>query len=625
MPSHTCHRTHATDALPTGLALCACDSVTLMHKTSTDQSLTQDSGNIFRVRWAGGVYPNAEDRTCEDGCTAVGLQSCICNTVVETTTVFSEMANLPSPEEVEAELHVGSAPPDAFAAGVYTLCATAECNVARGGGVSIFLHSGSAGSLDQRSIFFIHLNRTLGTSRPTYFANKAAVVRVAGGRFAFRNPPKFHSFIRPSIRDAEHETDALIDHLFWHKNVAPFMATKLIQRFTSSNPSPRYVRAVVEGFRSGAHGGRTFSGAYGDLGATFAAILLDREARSTTLDADPTHGQLREPLLKLFHVMRSFDFGDPEARYDHFHFDVSGSIGQHHMHSPTVFNFYDPLYQPEGPVAETGLVAPEAELGTGPFVVGFLNTATSLIRGVWSQGTLLWRAGVDLTNATAVVSELDLLLTGGRLNTHAHSLIAADYRAKLSTSTAAEALQAAQELFLFTAEFHTTNLLNRRKLPRPNIPDIPSQGRAYKAIVYIFLDGGADTYNLLVPTSGCTGGEGTDLWAQWEGQRGDNAIPASQLLKISADVREQPCRSAARARPTPILGLNEGPLPFLAVRAAPREAHSHFRPTPRPMRGAIIRLSYVIAACHHTAAARDPARDPASSLDPAALSASCHD
>ena len=559
LPSHICHRTSAIGRMPSTRcrlvkAACSCGRVTLIHKTSTDQSLTQDSGNIFRVRWEDGLYPNAEERTCENGCTAVGQQSCICDTVVETAPVFTQMSHLPSVAGVEAELQIGSAPPDAFAAGVYALCTTTECDTARSNGVAIFLHNSSAGSLDARTIFFVHMNSTLGTPRPTYLANKAAVVRVAGGRFAFRNPPKFHSFVRPSIRDAEHETDALIDHLFYHKNVAPFLATKLIQRFTSSNPSPRYVRAVADGFRTGTHGGRTFSGDYGDLGATFAAILLDREARSLTLDADPTHGQLREPLLKLFHVMRSFNFGDTEARYDHFHFDVAGSIGQHHMHSPTVFNFYDPLYQPEGPVAETGLVAPEAELGTGPFVVGFLNTATSLIRGVWSQGTLLWRAGVDLTNATAVVSELDLLLTGGRLNTHAHSLIAADYRAKLSTSTAAEALQAAQELFLFTAEFHTTNLLNRRNLPRPDIPDIPSQGRAYKAIVYIFLDGGADTYNLLVPTSGCTGGEGTDLWAQWEGQRGDNAIPASQLLKISADVREQPCRSAARAA--------RGPLPF---------------------------------------------------------------
>ena len=521
--------------------------MTLIHKTSTDQSVTQDSGNVFRVRWEDNKYPNTEDDTCNNGCTVVGQESCICETMIETAAVFTDMSHLPSSAGAVAELHIGSAPPDAFAAGVYAMCTSAECNAARLRGLTVFLHSSSGGTLDQRSIFFLYMNSTLGSPRSTYFANKASLVSMAGGRFVFRNPPKFHSFIRPSIRDAEHETNALIDHLFWHKNVAPFMATRLTQRFTSSNPSPRYVRTVVDAFRTGAHAGRTFSGAYGDLGAMFAAILLDREARSVTLDADPTHGQLREPLLKLFHVMRTFNYGN--SKISHFHFDVSNVIGQHHMHSPTVFNFYDPLYQPEGPLSEVGLVAPEAELGTGPFVVGFLNTVATVIRGVWALGTIAgrWGADLDLTNTAAVVDELDLLLTGGRLNNHARSVIAAQYQSQLSTSTS-EALKAAQELFLFTAEFHSTNLLQRREVPRPAIPDIPSRGRAYKAIVYIFLDGGADTYNLLVPTSGCTGGEGTDLWAQWESQRGDNVIPASSLLKISADTREQPCRS-----PTPTL------------------------------------------------------------------------
>ena len=99
--------------------------------------------------------------------------------------------------------------------------------------------------LDGRFIFQLLRNGT----RPTYLLNVASTVNVGRGMFAFRNPPKFNSFIRPSIRDAQHETDALLDHLFWHKNVAPFIAWKLIQRFTSSNPSPRYVRAVARGDR----------------------------------------------------------------------------------------------------------------------------------------------------------------------------------------------------------------------------------------------------------------------------------------------------------------------------------------------------------------------------------------
>ena len=285
--------------------------MTLIHESSTDQSLTQDSGNIFGVRWANGQYPNAEDGTCTNGCVAIGLESCICETQVVTAAVFTDIANLPSVAGVEEELFIGSAPPDAFADGVYSMCTTSSCDAARAIGVTIYLHADGAGSLDAHTIFRIQRNSTLGanSTRHAYLANKASVVQVASGAFSFRNPPKFHSFVRPSIRDAEHETDALIDHFFWHKNVAPFIATRLIQRFTSSNPSPRYVRAVVQAFRSGTHAGLSFSGSYGDLGATFAAILLDREARSLTLDADPTHGQLREPLLKMFHILRTFNFG----------------------------------------------------------------------------------------------------------------------------------------------------------------------------------------------------------------------------------------------------------------------------------------------------------------------------
>jgi uncharacterized protein (DUF1800 family) len=76
-------------------------------------------------------------------------------------------------------------------------------------------------------------------------------------------------------------------------------------RAARQNPSPRYIDVVVNAFRTGHFQATTYSGAYGDLGAAVAAILLDREARSATLDLDPTHGGLREPLVKLTSLMRS--------------------------------------------------------------------------------------------------------------------------------------------------------------------------------------------------------------------------------------------------------------------------------------------------------------------------------
>jgi hypothetical protein len=41
------------------------------------------------------------------------------------------------------------------------------------------------------------------------------------------------------IAPAEHETEALVDHLFEHENTAPFVAYRMIQRLVTSNPSPR--------------------------------------------------------------------------------------------------------------------------------------------------------------------------------------------------------------------------------------------------------------------------------------------------------------------------------------------------------------------------------------------------
>ena len=150
--------------------------------------------------------------------------------------------------------------------------------------------------------------------------------------FQFRNPPNFI----PTTSDgkaspygdgdhlaapAVHETAALIDHLFEHKNTAPFVAFRMIQRLVTSNPTPRYVRTVAMAFQEGEYGGVVHSGEYGCMSATVAAIMLDREARSSIVDHDQSHGQFREPILKVLHMLRSMEYasrdggGDPAGRH----------------------------------------------------------------------------------------------------------------------------------------------------------------------------------------------------------------------------------------------------------------------------------------------------------------------
>jgi hypothetical protein len=258
-----------------------------------------DSGNTFRVQWTntttdadadadtdahahggggdnssgGTLFPTAATN-CSSAC-AVHQGTCVCEVEVEVQPVFTDASTPPSAADADAGLTIGSPPPAHFGDGVYTVCNTTAC--AGSADVTIYTRGTAAAPLfDERAIFVIAPSGG-NRSRLRFLANKVSVVRVAGGRFSFRNPPKFVSVLFPTQRDAEHETEALLDHLFYHRNVAPFIGRRLIQRLTTSNPSPRYVAAVSAAFISGVYSG-VGSGAYGDMAATVAAIMLDREA-----------------------------------------------------------------------------------------------------------------------------------------------------------------------------------------------------------------------------------------------------------------------------------------------------------------------------------------------------------
>ena len=268
-------------------------------------------------------------------------------------------------------------------------------------------------------------------------------LRVLVDGASFRNPPTFMDFEHPTLKQAELETDAVLDHLTTHPSTAPFVCKKLMQLLTTSNPSPRYVLEVVTAFRTGEYRGRVYSGEYGDLGAAVAAIFLDREARDLTLDLDPAAGKVREPLLKVLHALRSLEFVPNRGmEFEMPHLDTK--FGQQAYHSPSVFNFYLPDYSPAGPVARAGLYAPEAEIMTTPFVVGYMNGMASLVDGglsscaggfgtsapspsphlympqscsnkqarkITSNGVLTYE---HESRAGDIVSELALLLTNGR-------------------------------------------------------------------------------------------------------------------------------------------------------------------------------------------------------------------
>ncbi len=158
-------------------------------------------------------------------------------------------------------------------------------------------------------------------------------------------------------------TDAL-DHLFNHPNVGPFIGHKLIQRLVKSNPSPEYVGRVASAFNNNG------SGVRGDMKALIKAVLLDPEARSCYVD-DPFTGMLREPIVRYTQLCRAFNAYNLEGFYRSFMGSFYENTLQRPLGSPTVFNFFQPDYQPIGDVADNDLVAPEFQITNSVTILGY--------------------------------------------------------------------------------------------------------------------------------------------------------------------------------------------------------------------------------------------------------------
>ena len=124
-----------------------------------------------------------------------------------------------------------------------------------------------------------------------------------------------------------------------------------------------------------------------------------------------------------------------------------------------------------------------------------------------ADGGFTW-VPADAANATRVVDELSLLLTAGRLNANNKQLIAGTYEAK---GGGAAGLVAAQELLTLSAEF-TSVTANEITEERPEKIEGAATGKPYQALVYIFLNGGADSYNTIVPLENC---HSTDLYNEY--------------------------------------------------------------------------------------------------------------
>ncbi len=522
--------------------------------------------NYFSIKWEMGSFPSPINNCGNGVCAKIG-GACHCDVTVVENRVFN--ATPTTAAQVMKNLFIGSLHPDLYSFGYTAVSDSAEVNV---------YHRNGGSPFDTSTIFGVFVK-----GKQLYFKNiqSMVVIKDLSGkrRFRFRNPPHFLSFVVPDIRDAAYETDAVLDHYFYHDNVAPFLATRIIQRFGISNPSPRYVQEVARAFTDGYYMNmEIFFGDYnyGSLSALLAATLLHPEARSVVLDVDPSSGSIREPMIKLIAVLRALDFYLSQSVKEVTFEDLQNSIGQMPHSTPNVFSFFLPDYA-SGKIKAASLVSPESQVLTTPSIVSFINGIFSLVDlgltdcygGFGEQTT--WRCEgynhddytekysrgyLDYSSSDSlpgdVTDELAMLLTGGRLNAASRKLIKES--ASLSTSL---------KLILTTPEFHSTRVVTPLKV-RPNMVIPQSSGTPYKAVVFVNLEGGMDSYNVLIPHSGCSGSD--YLYAQYADIRGELALLKSDLLPIDASTSSQPCNTFGLH---PNLGAiqqlyNDGDLAFLA-------------------------------------------------------------
>ncbi|MEM1119028.1 MAG: DUF1800 domain-containing protein [Bacteroidota bacterium] len=239
--------------------------------------------------------------------------------------------------------------------------------------------------------------------------------------------------------DGMADIDDAMQNLFDHPNVGPFLAYRLIQRLVKSNPTPSYVQRVAEAFNNNGQGVR------GDMKAVVRAVLLDDEARSCAWIDEPTHGMLREPIVRHTHIARAFDATSVNGHYHTYQInDFYLATGQRPMSSPSVFNFFQTDYKPIGEIADAGLVAPEFQITNASTTMGYANEVNEwtfrsrralqygriykeehdeddYARFDWSDEMALVESG-DIDN---FVERLNLILMHGRMSTDTRRIIKA--------------------------------------------------------------------------------------------------------------------------------------------------------------------------------------------------------
>jgi uncharacterized protein (DUF1800 family) len=242
-----------------------------------------------------------------------------------------------------------------------------------------------------------------------------------------------------------------LDALYNHDNLAPFISKQLIQRLVTANPSPAYVYRVAQVFQQE-------KASNNQLGAVVRAILTDYEARSPAVADDPGYGKLREPLLRLTAILRSFNATSASGNYVANFGNTDPALGQAPLRSPSVFNFFEPGYVYPGPLAAAGLVAPEFQITNDTTAISTANFYRDTIfrnagTGVNGPNTAVLDLSAEMalvSNVPALIDRLDRLMTAGHLSAASRARITTALNT-VPANTAAQILDRARTAVLLIA------------------------------------------------------------------------------------------------------------------------------------------------------------------------------
>jgi hypothetical protein len=214
----------------------------------------------------------------------------------------------------------------------------------------------------------------------------------------------------PAGLTAPQELEWVVDNIFYHPNIAPFIVTRLIRSLVTSNPSPAYVQRISSVFNNNGAGVR------GDLAAVLRAILLDPDALSPTM---AEHGRLKDPVLHVIGFGRALGatIGDPNS----FQY-VFSNLSQRVLTPATVFSFYQPTAMIPG---QTTYFGPEFQLYPPALAVQRANFIYGIITGQFGSAYAIDRVPFQAAaaNPTALVDMVNQRLMMGRMSSQLRQVL----------------------------------------------------------------------------------------------------------------------------------------------------------------------------------------------------------